>query len=156
MTNPVNFAFAVNFNNSFNVTGPSIGLLSEGIDANPVWLAGAEATSNGLIHADQPLDITAKWSVDGALAGIIGGDYTVTAYFENVAVPASTVVLPGTTPHIQTTASQPYSVVINCPANGLTPGLYRLVISITMKATSGLPLPVAGFGEIGLIQVFAA
>jgi hypothetical protein len=156
MANPQSFNFAVNFNNAFNVSGPNVAVLSEGSDVIGPWFAGAEAISNGLVHRDQPLDVTVSWIVDGALAGTIGGVYTVSCYYENIGAPGSTVVLSSTTPHIMTINPQTYSLTINCPSNNLAAGMYRLVVSVTMTSNAGLPLPVAGFAEIAMLQVFNA
>ena len=116
---------------------------------------------NDIIQTDQDVTVIVDWQVSGSLAGIICGEYVTTVYCERMGKGEVTnddcfaVV-----PHVSTSKTQPYEAIVTIPKNTLDAGVYRLVVAINFRTTpaakgmNSMPIPVAGFCDLGLIQVY--
>lgn len=114
----------------------------------------APAESNMFIQTDQDLLVNFKWTASGAIFLFLSGTWKCTVYLEQMG--GSTLVTPqfGTTPVITGKISSDYKVDVQIPSIKKE-GVYRVVATITLQG-GGTQLPVAGFAEIGLIQVYEA
>lgn len=126
-------------------------------DPNDIWGAAGPfhpAPSNYIVQTDQPIHVHTEWFVKGALASILCGEWRVAVYFEKYGKDEAD---PGeyktTIKHVQA-LTQKYNTTIEVPANELTPGLYNVAIAITFVSEKGVPLPVAGFAELGMVQYY--
>ena len=137
--------------------------LTEGPDALGSWIGTGTSPTNMCITRDQNIDLTFKWDIKGTLAAFITADYHYFAnlYFERMGPGAEPSFLNSVTPHVQTSALQPYSLVMALPPNTLAAGVYRLVASVTLKKVSGpasLPpqFPLMAFYDMGFLSVYDA
>ncbi|MCB0635190.1 MAG: hypothetical protein KDC54_01155 [Lewinella sp.] len=128
-------------------------------DPNDVWGSAGPfhpAPSNYIVQTDQPIHVHTQWNVKGALASILGGEWRVAVYFEKYGGgEANPGEYMGKTAHIQS-LNHTYNMTITVPANDLKPGLYNVAIAITFFSDAGVPLPVAGFADLGMVQYYEA
>ena len=111
--------------------------------------------SNMFIQTDQDLLVNFKWTASGAIFLFLSGIWKCTVYLEPMGGGGSPITPQfATTPVITGKISSDYDVNVQIPAIKKE-GVYRVVATITLQG-GGTQLPVAGFAEIGLIQVYEA
>lgn len=149
------FNCEVNLNPTLQITNTNVQLGAEGPDSTPIWLLPGSNPTNSIISTHQTLTVNASWTVTGPLATIMTSAcrYRCQILLEKMG-PAE--ALPGifTTQvnHIVGFGPQNYNAAITIPQ--LSEGVYRVVFSFNLLGPSGAPLPVAGFDDLGFIQVF--
>ncbi len=153
-------AFEVNLGSAFQVTQYRTTIIEEresGVDTFPPP-EPLPAITNRLVQTDQSVVVRSRWRVRGGLAAIIEGSWRVQVFLEQFGGGEAT---PGeystTLTHVQS-LDNTYDVQVTIPANAIGEGFYRLAVAITMRgpAPAELPLPVAGFDEIGMLQYYTA
>lgn len=149
------FNCEVNLNAGFQIQNENVVLGAEGPDGSPIWTFPGDNPTNRIISTDQSLNVRADWTTVGALATLMGGcKYVCRLFLEQMGQSeAAPGVYQSVVNHIPVVGPQPYSAPINIPA-GLQPGVYRLVFSLNMLDAAGNPIPVAGFADLGFLQVF--
>ena len=129
---------------------------AEGPDSNPIWTFPGDSPTNGIISTDQSLTIQAKWTVAGPLSTLMTGcKYRCQILLEKMGpAEAAPGIFTTVVPHVPVVGPQNYTANIVIPA-GLSDGVYRVVLSFNALSPVNAPLPIAGFGDLGFIQVFA-
>lgn len=150
------FNCEVNLNAGFQVTNESVRLGAESNDNTAIWTFTGDTPTNRIISNDQSLRIEAEWTTQGAMASLMGNCKYVCRVFleqmgQNEAAPG---VYQSIVNHVPVVGPHNYATSITIPA-GLGAGVYRLVFSINMLDPNGNPIPVAGFEDLGFLQVFA-
>ncbi len=154
----------MNFENglaaSFQVTSLGTAIIHEKPDLTPPpdWDAPGPfdpTASNRLVQTDQPFHVHTKFNVSGMLASVLPGEWKAQLYFEQYGPgEASPGVYEEKVLHVPA-LNQNYDLEIKVPANQLAPGLYKMAVVVTFLSTTGTPLPISGFEEIGPINVYA-
>ncbi|MFN7115201.1 MAG: hypothetical protein ACK4TA_00285 [Saprospiraceae bacterium] len=155
MATPLNFE--VNLPGLISLSPANIYLFEKKDPASSTFPAPgpfAPAQSNMFVQTDQPLAVTFDWTASGAIFLFLAGTWKCTVYLEMMGggeyphppASATTAVSTGV-------ISAGYKVDVNIPPI-TQEGLYRVVATITLQGPGGMMLPVAGFAEIGLIQVY--
>lgn len=151
------FEFEVKLTNAFKIKATQLAVVTEGDDVIGMWPVNpGDTPMNDIIQADQDLMVKAAWSVSGALASIVCGEYITTVYCERMGKLEVNEDFSVKVPHVQTAACTNYSATITIPKNTLGEGVYRLVVAINFRSEKDLPIPVAGFCDLGLMQVYQA
>jgi hypothetical protein len=124
---------------------------------------GGVAPTN-VINASQGFDAHLEWELCGAMVGILGGNWHVRLLLESMG-PDPEHVLPtpvGKTVPLSSGVPCPtnpnctcWTTNINVGAQGVAPGTYKPVIALTYVDTNGNPGPIAGFAELGMVQIYA-
>jgi hypothetical protein len=115
----------------------------------------ADFTNDRLIQVEQGLHFHFKWSVSGPLVPILRNDlkWKVQVFLEKWGE-SETPVSPAATVNFNSAAGFQYNTLVNIPANTLNEGVYDVVAVIRLYTAAGNPLPVAGFVEMGKIQMY--
>ena len=149
------FNAEINLNSGFQILNENVRLGAESPDGTPIWTFPGDTPTNRILSTDQSLRVVVKWTTQGPLATLMGNcKYVCRVFLEqmgpNEAAPGtfSTVVN-----HIPVVGPQNYTANITVPA-GLQEGVYRIVFSLNMLDATGNPIPVAGFADLGFLQVF--
>jgi hypothetical protein len=150
------FNCEVNLNGSFLVTNEKVSLGAEGPDSTAPWIFAGDNPTNRMISTQQTLNVQANWTVSGAFASLLGGcKYSCKVFLEQMGgSEAAPGVYSANVNHITAATPTNYTANILIPA-GLDPGVYRLVFTFNMLSPTNAPVPVAGFTDLNLIQVFA-
>lgn len=152
--------FEVNLAGAFQVTSWQNVVLDElkddGKDLFPPAGPFHPDPSNQIVQTDQAIHVHTQFEVSGALAAIISGQYRIQVFLEQFGGgEASPGVYSRVVSHIPA-VNNTYNVTVTIPANEVKPGIYRLALAITMVGPNNIPLPVAGFAELGNLQYYAA
>lgn len=151
--------FEVLFNGAFNVSGANVTLLDEMPDPAglPNWSSPGPhhpTATNQIVQADQDIHAHFDWDVSGMLQLAITGTWTCTVYIEPLGGGPDLAPLTATTPLVNA-FSKSYNASVTIPAGYMAPGTYRITTTLTL-ANGATPLPVAGFEDKGIIQVYTA
>ena len=149
------FNAEVNLNAGFQILNENVRLGAESNDGSPIWTFPGDTPTNRILSTDQSLRVEAKWTTQGPLATLMGNcKYVCRVFLEQMGQDEAS---PGTystvVNHIPVVGPQNYSAIIVIP-RGLSEGVYRMVFSLNMLGASGNPIPVAGFADLGFLQVF--
>ena len=107
-----------------------------------------------IIQTDQALRIHFVWRQNAPIARIIDGVWKYRVYFEKMGAGEVPSDFPSSsTPFIQAVNAS-YSQVITVPANTLKPGVYKLVATLMLCGKGGAPTPIAGYDELGILEVY--
>lgn len=149
------FCAEVNLSSGFQILNEKVNLGAEGPDGNPIWTFPGDNPSNRIISTDQTLSIKAEWTTKGPLATLMGNcKYVCRIFLEQMGQnEASPGVYQAVVNHVPVVGPQCYAARIVIPS-GLQEGVYRLVFSFNMLDSTGNPIPVAGFADLGFLQVF--
>lgn len=149
------FNCEVNLNAGFQILNESVRLGAETNDGAPIWTFPGDNPTNQIISTDQGLRVEVKWTTQGALATLMGNcKYVCRVFLEQMGQnEANPGVYKTIVTHIPVVGPQNYSATISVPA-GLQEGVYRLVFSLNMLDPNNQPIPVAGFSDLGFLQVF--
>jgi hypothetical protein len=137
----------------FNIFNANVIGQVEGDDTTGPFQYLGDSPTNCLVSADQALTVTAEWHVGGLIPAMSKLDYTLTLFVDGAPVATSLVTAGPLAPG--TTATYTSSVVM---PSGSSVGVHGLKMTLTVKVNGvgGLHLPVAGFQDLGNIQVYPA
>jgi hypothetical protein len=137
----------------FNIFNSDVTLISEGNDSTGPFTYAGDNPTNQLISADQDVTARITWNAGGLIPAMSKLDYTVTLYVDGAV--ADTKVVTGGPLGLSSPASYTADVIM---PSGLSVGVHRLTVTLTVKVNGpgGLNLPVAGFQDLGSIQVYPA
>ncbi len=148
-------AIEVNLSAGFNVTNFNVALGNEAPDATPVWTFPGDTPTNRILSDDQSLRIDAQWTVQGPVAALMGNcKYLCRVFLEQMgageAFPGNYQTLVN---HVPVVGPVNYTAHVTIPP--IPAGVYRIVFTLTMLGPSNNHLPVAGFVDLGFLQVFS-
>jgi len=118
-----------------------------------------------VIRKDQDWEIEVNWEVHGSLLSNptsasfpFTGNWLVRAYLESIG-PGTEYTLPTDGLKISvdktTTADRrDYSATIEVAKGKVEAGVYKLVVAVTHESSPGVPGPIAGFYEGGVLQIY--
>jgi hypothetical protein len=149
------FNAEVNLNAGFQILNENVRLGAEGPDGSPIWTFPGDTPTNRILSTDQSLRVNVKWTTQGPLATLMGNcKYVCRVFLEQMGQnEASPGVYTAVVNHVPVVGPQNYTATITIPA-GLQEGVYRIVFSLNMLGATGNPIPVAGFADLGFLQVF--
>lgn len=123
-----------------------------------VYEGGPGGPPTSVIRTNQPWGIHFEWETAGALNFLMSGTWHLTAQLEKMGVEEFDLLAaaPGVDPKNVPFVSEPhtYSEWLVFPANIVSAGVYRLIVTITMDGPGGVPGPIAGYGDGGLLQFY--
>ncbi len=114
------------------------------------------APPHTIIQSDDAWRVRVNWSIEGLLAGFLGGDFQARVFYESIGGGLEgELPTPPSTPVASVPAIPPrnYEAVVDVPAGFLAPGAYRLVTLINYS-NLGVPQEMAGFVEGPIIQIY--
>lgn len=111
-----------------------------------------DGTPNNVLDRNLSFSIHAEWQVTGALTSMLGGTWYVRAYAESMG-PGPDYDLGTVTEPVNPTPGATYVDHVAVAANTLNEGVYKLVLVITHRNTSGIETEAAGFAEGPLFQI---
>ena len=130
---------------------------------------GTMTASNMVIRTDRSWQIVVEWEVHGSLLGPtisssfpFTGEFVARAFLESIG-PGTEFELPvggagvkvNVNAPVNTTGDQrEYTATISVPVTTVPAGIYKLVVAITHESASGIPGPIAGFFESGMLQIY--
>jgi hypothetical protein len=139
-----------------------------------------KAASNMVIRTDRAWEIEVNWEVHGSLLDNptsssfpFTGEWLVKAFLESIG-PGGEYELPrsggvasgGVKVNVNTATgkSRNYKATIEVPAkldtsgnvnkDSIPAGIYKLVVTVTNESSPGVPGPIAGFYESGMLQIY--
>jgi hypothetical protein len=152
---------------SMVISGLGTPLLTGTISAPAVTEVGG-VTPNNIIRTDQDWQIKIDWSLQGSLLGTpffsFRGEWVVRVYLESMG-PSNEYEIPigGSGAHVSVATFTPdgpskrdYTTTINIAPNAVDPGIYKMVVAVTYESSPGVPGPIAGFHEGGMLQLYEA
>ena len=150
------FNVEINLNSGLQILNERVSLGAESADGNPIWTFPGDSPTNRIISNEQSLKVEINWTTRGPLATLMGNcKYVCRVFLEQMGhAEANPGVYQSVVNHIPVFGPQNYATTIVVPA-GLPAGVYRLVFSLNMLDATGDPIPVAGFADLGFLQVFA-
>ncbi|TNE57171.1 MAG: hypothetical protein EP344_11490 [Bacteroidetes bacterium] len=149
------FNAEVNLNAGFQILNENVRLGAESADGTPIWTFPGDTPTNRILSTDQSLRVEVKWRTQGPLATLMGNcKYVCRVFLEQMGPSeAAPGVYTTVVNHIPVVGPHDYNATINIPA-GLSEGVYRIVFSLNMLDATNDPIPVAGFADLGFLQVF--
>jgi len=108
-----------------------------------------------LIQVEQGVHFHFGWSVAGVLVPLLdrGMKWKIQVFFEKWGESESPVN-PSVTVNYNQTSGFNYRALISIPGNTLSEGVYDVVAVLRLYDANNLPLPVAGYEEMGKIQFY--
>ena len=145
----------MSLNAGYVMSNEQVALGAEGPDSTPIWIFPGDNPTNGIISTQQSLTVKAGWTITGPLATLMAGcKYRCQVLLEKMGpAEANPGVFTTLVPHNPVVGPQNYTANITIPA-GLSEGVYRVVCSFNALGPTGNPIAVAGFSDLGFIQVF--
>lgn len=153
---------------SFIMSGLVPPLLEGTISAPTVREVGGPITPM-IIRTDQDWQIDVDWEVHGSLLSKptaasfpFTGEWILRAYLESIG-PGTEYELPLSGKGVRLDVGKPvttagdkrtYSATISVLKNDVAPGVYKMVIALTHESSPGVPGPIAGFFESGMLQIY--
>ena len=107
-----------------------------------------------IIQTDQALYVHFRWRQNAPIGPLISGTWKYRVYFERMGSGEVPSDLPPSTTGFIPAVNANYSEVITIPANTLRPGVYKLVATLMLCGRRGTPTPLAGYDEIGILEVY--
>ncbi|MBK6931286.1 MAG: hypothetical protein IPH12_10635 [Saprospirales bacterium] len=149
------FNCEVNLNAGFIVSNTGVRLGAESDDVNAIWQFTGDNPTNRMVSTDQSLVVDVEWTVEGPMASLMGNCKYICRLFLEQMGPGEAA--PGfyqtQVNHIPVNGPTNYTAQISIP-QGLSEGVYRVVFSFNMLDPNNNPFPVAGFEDLGFLQVF--
>ncbi len=115
----------------------------------------APSASNMFVQTDQPLQVNFSWTASGAIFSFLTGTWNCAVFLELLGGGGVNPAPATGTTAVVTAFNNAYNVDVNLPAI-TAPGLYRVVATITLQGPTAIMLPIAGFTDIGILQVYEA
>jgi hypothetical protein len=168
---------------SFVMSGLVTPFLEGSISAPTVKEIGGPLTKM-VIRTTQDWEITVNWEVHGSLLSKpttasfpFTGDWIIRAYLESIG-PGQDYTLPtvngqrlsvnaSKTEELSSASTddrREYTATVSIPkrikadgstdTNGVPAGIYKLVVAVTHESSPGVPGPIAGFYESGMLQIY--
>lgn len=155
--------FEVNLGAALDIKKAKSTIITEGEDPRDDIFDAPEplhpTPSNRICQTDQEVFVVASWVVNGTLAALLDGSWKVQVFLEQFGKEeASPGVYSKVVPHVQKMQHK-YKVKVTLPGDeSIKAGLYRIAIIVNLlgPAPKNMPLPVAGFEELGTIQYYDA
>jgi len=125
-------------------------------------VAGVTPPTN-VISASQAFGVHMKWQLCGFLAKYLPGNWRVVLLMEKMG-PGYEPDVPHGGDVVALSAGVPCATAPNCmcwehdisvAAGAVRPGTYHAVVSLTWEPAPGTPGPIAGFADLGMLQVYA-
>ncbi len=150
------FNAEIELNAGFQILNENVTLGAESADGTPIWTFAGDTPTNRILSTDQSLRVNVSWTTQGPLATLMGGcKYVCRIFLEQMGQnEANPGVYTSVVNHIPVVGPTAYSPFITIPA-GLQEGVYRVVFSLNMLGPTNNPIPVAGFADLGFLQVFS-
>ncbi len=106
-----------------------------------------------IVRRSEGWQVKLDWQTSGPLNFIMSGTWKITVYLEQMG--GGEFSLPGNTA-TEPFISQPnaYSKTMLFGAGSVPAGLYRASVVITIEGPGGVPGPIAGHEDLGLIQFY--
>ncbi|BCJ49381.1 hypothetical protein Asp14428_08560 [Actinoplanes sp. NBRC 14428] len=113
-----------------------------------------------IIQTDAPFEMALTWSLDGATASFLGGQWHLSIYIDNVDGVGSTNGLLGTAVvDVDSVAPEPlprtYEYTFHFDPHTVSEGAYQ-VIAVVRYRNLDVPLQMRGFAETGIIDFMDA
>lgn len=156
------------FESSFVMSGLVAPFVEGSISAPTVREVGGPITEM-VIRTDQDWQIDVNWEVHGSLFSSptaasfpFTGEWIARAYLESIG-PGTEYELPVNgkgvrknvdTPDSTTGNQREYSANIVVSKGDVDAGVYKMVVAITHESSPGVPGPIAGFFESGMLQIY--
>ena len=120
-----------------------------------------------VIRRDQDWQIDVNWEVHGSLLSLpsslsfpFTGEWILRAYLESIG-PGREYELPlggaGIRINVNATTTadrRDYKATIPVSAKQVNAGVYKMVVAVTHESSPGVPGPIAGFYEGGMLQIY--
>lgn len=115
----------------------------------------ADLSNQRLIQTEQGVHFHFRWSVEGVLVPLLdsGMKWKIQVFFEKWGESESPVN-PYASVSYKQVSGYNYHAVISIPPSTLTEGVYDVVAVLRLYDAKGVPLPVAGYEEMGKFQFF--
>jgi hypothetical protein len=123
---------------------------------------------NNIIRTDQDWQVKLDWSLQGSLLNTpffnFVGNWVVRVYLESMG-PSKEYEIPvgGSGAHVSVATFTPggldkrdYTTTIHVAPKAVEPGIYKMVVAVTYESSPGVPGPIAGFHEGGMLQLYEA
>lgn len=115
--------------------------------------------SNRIVQTDQEVLVKCAWTVEGTLAALLEGTWRCEVFLEQYGQgEASPGKYSRSVAHVQA-FNHTYNVTIPLPGDeSIGAGMYKIAVVVNLlgPAPANLPLPVAGFEELGTLQYYKA
>jgi len=120
-------------------------------------------TPINVINANQDFAANLEWQLCGFLVQFLSGHWRIRLLLESMG-PTEEYSLPlgGKTVPLPNGVVCPGNPNCTCwetdipvTAGTVEPGLYKAVIALTYESVLGVPGPMAGFAELGMVQIYA-
>lgn len=150
------FNAEIDLNAGFQISNGNVSLGAESDDNTPIWEFTGDTPTNRILSTDQGLRVDVSWTTFGPYASLMGGcKYVCRIFLEQMGQnEANPGVYTSIVNHVPVVGPQNYSTYVSVPA-GLQEGVYRIVFSLNMLGPTNNPFPVAGFRDLGFLQIFA-
>lgn len=134
-------------------------------DVKVVELNAPTTDTKDIIQMDQDWEVQVKWHLEGSLLVspffTFTGRWVVRLFLEGMGTTQeySLPAAPGQVVDVATfTAVAPdrrdYKATISIAQNSIDAGVYKPTIALTYESSPGTPGPIAGFSELGMLQVY--
>lgn len=125
-----------------------------------VWMEGGspslpKADRADIIQVGKDVSVLVKWSQRGPLCHALDGFWTVGLLFEKMGS-GETAYAPEVKARFVRKPDYENEVRINVDTNVLGPGLFRALLFLRFASPEGVPLPIAGFADIGFVELYEA
>jgi hypothetical protein len=141
---------------SFRFNGSSVVTFDELPTSGP-W--PANLIDEKLIQCEQAVRFGFQWSVSGVLVPLLSNanKWKVQLHFEKWGETEFNIGTNGTaTVNFVPVSGHTYNVVITLPANSIPEGVYEIVAILRLYDQRNMPIPVAGFAELGKVEFYEA
>lgn len=110
-----------------------------------------------IVKTTDAFHVHAVWSIDGPAAGVMGGDWHLSAYLESIGLGFEGQI--GATVNVPLAGTPPvplprnYHADINVAAGAVPAGAYKLV-TVLLYTNGGFPNEIAAFSEGPIVQFY--
>lgn len=99
--------------------------------------------------------VLVKWEQEGELCHVLNGYWEIDVFFEQMGR-REELHHPRETVRFEQKPGVENFVKIRVDTTALGPGIYDGVVRLLFKNPDGIPIPIAAFGDIGMIEIYKA
>lgn len=128
----------------------------------PSLIQDPDINPTTILKSTDPFKILVNWNVNGNALTVMGGNFNINAFFENLGVDAGGgpqdaqfgPVVVNVTSGVGPGNNKNYQAQINVPAGALKAGAYDMVCLLTYTNLFGLPGNIAAYTDEIVVQIY--
>lgn len=109
--------------------------------------------SGKIVRTTEDWQVDVNWNTSGPLNNIMAGKWKLAVLLEKMGH-GEFALANNEAEEAFVSAPHAYSKTFNFAAGSVPPGLYRVLVTVTMVGPANAPGPIAGYEDLGMVQFY--